>query len=41
MPEFDALTLYVIRHGECEHNVAGRAAAQNDSPLTTRGREQA
>jgi probable phosphoglycerate mutase len=41
MPEFDSLTLYVIRHGECEHNVAGRAAAQNDSPLTPRGREQA
>jgi probable phosphoglycerate mutase len=36
-----ALTLYVIRHGECEHNVAGRAASQNDSPLTKRGREQA
>ena len=36
-----ALTLYVIRHGECEHNVAGRAASQNDSPLTARGREQA
>jgi probable phosphoglycerate mutase len=39
--EFRALTLYVIRHGECEHNVAGRAASQNDSPLTRRGREQA
>lgn len=36
-----ALTLYVIRHGECEHNVEGRIAAQNDSPLTARGREQA
>ena len=36
-----SLTLYVIRHGECEHNVAGRAASQNDSPLTERGREQA
>jgi probable phosphoglycerate mutase len=34
-------TLYVVRHGECEHNVAGRAAAQNDSPLTARGRAQA
>lgn len=34
-------TLYVIRHGECEHNVEGRIAAQNDSPLTARGREQA
>ncbi|HEY5339317.1 MAG TPA: histidine phosphatase family protein [Rhizomicrobium sp.] len=38
---FRDLTLYVIRHGECEHNVAGRAAAQNDSPLTANGREHA
>ena len=36
-----ALTLYVIRHGECEHNVAGRVAARNDSPLTANGRMQA
>jgi broad specificity phosphatase PhoE len=36
-----ALTLYVLRHGECEHNVERRIAAQNDSPLTPRGREQA
>jgi probable phosphoglycerate mutase len=35
------LTLYVFRHGECEHNVERRVAAQNDSPLTARGREQA
>ncbi len=41
MESLRALTLYVIRHGECEHNVAGRAASQNDSPLTARGREQA
>jgi probable phosphoglycerate mutase len=41
MESLSALTLYVIRHGECEHNVAGRAASQNDSPLTKRGREQA
>jgi len=41
MESLQALTLYVIRHGECEHNVAGRAASQNDSPLTSRGREQA
>jgi len=36
-------TLYVIRHGECEHNAEGlgRVAGQNDSPLTARGREQA
>jgi probable phosphoglycerate mutase len=38
---YAGLTLYVIRHGECEHNVEGRIAAQNDSPLTARGREQA
>jgi broad specificity phosphatase PhoE len=31
----------VIRHGECEHNLLGRAAAQDDSPLTARGRDQA
>lgn len=35
-----AFTLYVIRHGECEHNVAGRVAGQNDSPLTVKGRDQ-
>ncbi len=34
-------TLYVVRHGECVHNVEGRVAAQNDSPLTERGRSQA
>lgn len=36
-----SFTLYVVRHGECEHNVAHRIAAQNDSPLTPRGRDQA
>jgi probable phosphoglycerate mutase len=41
MSEFHHLTIYVIRHGECEHNIAGRAAAQNDSPLTENGRAQA
>jgi broad specificity phosphatase PhoE len=41
MTRLAALTLYVLRHGECEHNVEGRIAAQNDSPLTPRGREQA
>jgi broad specificity phosphatase PhoE len=41
MESLRALTLYVVRHGECEHNVTGRAASQNDSPLTERGREQA
>jgi probable phosphoglycerate mutase len=41
MSGFRDLTLYVIRHGECEHNIAGRAASWDDSPLTTQGREQA
>ncbi len=41
MPHFRNLTLYVIRHGECEHNVARRAASWDDSPLTARGRQQA
>jgi broad specificity phosphatase PhoE len=36
-----SLTLYVVRHGECEHNLQRRAAARDDSPLTQRGREQA
>jgi len=35
------LTLYVMRHGECEHNVEGRFASHDDSPLTGRGREMA
>ena len=38
---FRSLTLYVIRHGECEHNVKGWAASHDDSPLTERGRRQA
>lgn len=41
MSDFRHRTLYVIRHGECEHNVAGRVAGQNDSPLTATGRAQA
>ena len=41
MPSFRALTLYVLRHGECEHNVDRRLASQDDSPLTAVGREQA
>ncbi len=36
-----ALTLYIVRHGECEHNVEHLVAGQNDSPLTERGRLQA
>jgi probable phosphoglycerate mutase len=35
------LTLYVVRHGQCEHNVGHLVAGQNDSPLTALGREQA
>jgi len=41
MTDFHALTLYVLRHGQCEHNLAHLVAAQNDSPLTAHGREQA
>lgn len=41
MTDWKSLTLYVIRHGECEHNVAGRAASWDDSPLTATGRAQA
>jgi len=35
------ITLYVLRHGECEHNLESKIAGQHDSPLTSRGREQA
>ena len=41
MPDFKSLPLYVLRHGECEHNVEGRLASQDDSPLTAKGRDQA
>lgn len=41
MAGFRDLTLYVVRHGECEHNVAGWAAGHDDSPLTATGRSQA
>lgn len=41
MSDFRSLMLYVIRHGECEHNAARWAAGHDDSPLTARGREQA
>src|SRR5271155_5897664 len=41
MPDFRALTLYVLRHGECEHTLLGVVAGQNDSLLTDLGREQA
>ncbi|MGD0192368.1 MAG: histidine phosphatase family protein [Rhizomicrobium sp.] len=41
MSDFLTSALYVVRHGECEHNVQHLVAAQNDSPLTVRGHEQA
>jgi probable phosphoglycerate mutase len=41
VPDFRDLTLYVLRHGECEHNLEHRFGSQDDSPLTARGREQA
>jgi probable phosphoglycerate mutase len=41
MAGLQALTLYVVRHGECEHNIEHLVAGQNDSPLTERGRSQA
>jgi broad specificity phosphatase PhoE len=41
MPDYRTSTLYVLRHGECEHNVEGRLASQDDSPLTAKGRDQA
>jgi len=41
MPDFRDLTLYVLRHGQCEHTLLGVIAGQNDSPLTELGREQA
>src|ERR1700712_4428129 len=41
MTDFRAFTLYVVRHGQCEHNAAGWAAGHDDSPLTANGRDQA
>lgn len=35
------MAIYVVRHGECEGNVAGLYVAQIESPLTERGRQQA
>ena len=35
------LDLYVVRHGECRHNVEDWIGSHNDSPLTERGRGQA
>jgi probable phosphoglycerate mutase len=36
-----ALTLYLVRHGECAHNLHRRIGAQDDTPLTEHGRAQA
>jgi len=41
MPHLQSLTLYVLRHGECRHNVEGWIGSHDDSPLTAKGREQA
>lgn len=41
MSAFRDLTIYVIRHGETEHNVEGRWTGRDDSHLTARGRENA
>jgi len=41
MSDFCGLSLYLLRHGECRHNLEGRVAGHSDSPLTDRGREQA
>ena len=41
MPDFRSLTLFVVRHGECEHNAQGWAAGHDDSPLTAKGRGHA
>jgi len=41
MPDFRALTLYVVRHGQTEDNLAGRWTGRNDSHLTELGRRNA
>ncbi len=41
MTALHRLTLYLVRHGECRHNVEARVAGQSDSPLTERGRAHA
>jgi probable phosphoglycerate mutase len=38
---FRDLTLYVARHGQCEHSAAGWACGHDDTPLTAAGREHA
>ena len=34
-------TLYLVRHGETDHNAEGRAMGQMDTPLNARGLDQA
>lgn len=41
MNSLSGLTLYLVRHGECAHNLHRRIGAQDDTPLTEHGREQA
>jgi len=41
MSHLGGLTLYLVRHGECAHNLHRRIGAQDDTPLTEHGREQA
>jgi probable phosphoglycerate mutase len=41
VPDFSDLTLYVVRHGETEYNVAGCASGHDDSPLTENGQTHA
>jgi broad specificity phosphatase PhoE len=41
MNRLSSLALYLVRHGECEHNLHRRIGAQDDTPLTEHGREQA
>jgi probable phosphoglycerate mutase len=41
MTDFRDFTLFVVRHGECEHNAAGWACGHDDTPLTANGREHA
>jgi len=41
MSHWAGLTIYLVRHGECAHNLHRRIGAQDDTPLTEHGREQA
>jgi len=41
MNHLAGLTLYLVRHGECAHNLHRRIGAQDDTPLTGHGRDQA